>query len=59
MYSYDPNEVYELGAAPNVEYVIDAHGEGWYCTGIDESDPPTTGECVHEEDVPNVRDSGG
>ena len=47
-------------STPNLVYVVDGHGEGWYCTNVDpQEEEPTSGECTHEDEVPYARDFGG
>lgn len=58
MKANDPGEIYELPSVPNVLYVVDVFGEGWYCTGVDEHEP-LTGECTHEDSVEYNRSFGG
>ena len=57
----DPKEIQENPKNPNVVYVVDGHGEGWYCTEVDEdvAEEDLSGECVHEEEVTYDRNFGG
>ena len=55
----DPKEINEGSKKPNVVYVVDAHGEGWYCTEEGETEEDLSGECVHEEEVTYDRGFGG
>lgn len=47
---YDDYEQVAFPWIPNVQYFIDANGEGWYCTTSD-SDNGLGGICYRESDV--------
>lgn len=52
MPSEDPKKIEGARkSSPNVVYVVDGHGEGWYCTEVDQEDDEPSGECIHEEEV--------
>ena len=59
MSNSDPKKISELPKAPNVVYVVDTHGDGWFCTEDSEDISELSGECVHEEEVDYDRSFGG
>jgi len=61
MANKDPKdkEILETPKSPNVVYVVDGHGDGWYCTEETEDEEALSGECVQEEDVEYNRSFGG
>lgn len=55
----DDLEILELPEIPNVKYVKDALGRGWYCSGDVGTRNSYAAVCVSEDDVLYDRGFGG
>ena len=53
------NEILELPKTPNVKFVLDAQGRGWYCHGSVSGGDLSGQGCVHEDQVVYDRGFGG
>ena len=52
--------LHEEPSSPNVYYVIDGNGDGWYCySGINDNSGYVSGECIQEDYISYDRNFGG
>ena len=55
----DNIEILELPDVPNVKYVQDRNGHGWYCSGDVSADSNFAAACTSADDIIYDRGFGG